>query len=142
MIALAGDRPALTVAPELAVFASTLGLSVAFVVGTEHESTIALRTVCTATGRRTGTERQNLLSYSRPPEFDPEWTGLTVTLSWWIPSRPSLWTGASLLLHGRPRRRQSWRYRQASLLAEEFGGSDQVRRSRPRPVAWDPCREP
>ena len=80
VIALAGDSPALTVAPELAVFASTLGLSVAFVVGTEHESTVALRTVCTATGRRAGTERQNLLSYTRPPEFDPEWTGLTVTL--------------------------------------------------------------
>jgi hypothetical protein len=80
VIALAGDSGGLTVAPELAVFAATLGLSVAFVVGIEHESTIALRTACTARDRRSNLARQNLLTYGRPPGVESEWTALTVTL--------------------------------------------------------------
>jgi hypothetical protein len=80
VIALAGDRHALTIAPELAVFAATLGLSVAFVVGTDSESTATLRRTCAARSRESSATRQNLLTYECPPDVEPEWTALTVTL--------------------------------------------------------------
>ncbi|GEM_PF-1082459 len=80
VIALAGDHHGLTVAPELGVFAATLGLSVAFVVGTDHESTTNLRMACAARDRRSSAARQNLLTYERPPDVESELTALTVTL--------------------------------------------------------------
>jgi capsular polysaccharide biosynthesis protein len=80
VIALAGDRHGLTVAPELGVFAATLGISVAFVVGTDHESTATLRRACAARNRESSAARQNLFTYERPPDVESEWTALTVTL--------------------------------------------------------------
>jgi capsular polysaccharide biosynthesis protein len=98
VIALVGDRCGLTVAPELAVFAATLGLSVAFVVGTEHESTTALRTACTGRDRRSSAARQNLLTYGRPPGVGAEWTPLAVTLMVVDPKATDLvdWRAVSL----------------------------------------------
>src|SRR5208283_1272620 len=79
VIALAGDRHGLTVAAELGVFAATIGLSVAFVVGTDHESTKTLRTACAARDRRKSAPGRDLLTYERPIAQRAR-TALTVTL--------------------------------------------------------------
>ena len=116
VVALAGDRHGLTVAPELGVFAATLGFSVAFVVGTDHESTATLRRACAARNRESSTTRQNLFTYERPPDVESERTAaLTVTLVVVDPKATELvdWRLASPS-RASPRRRQFWRCRQAS----------------------------
>jgi len=79
VLALAGDRHGLTVAPELAVFAATLGLSVTFVVGTDHESTSTLRTACEARDRDQSDPGRDLHTCARPDTKRLR-TGVTVTL--------------------------------------------------------------
>jgi hypothetical protein len=80
VIALAGDRHALTVAPELAVFVATFGTPVAFAVEVDHKSTTALATACGARSRQSSTTRQNLLTYGGPLGLESGLTAFTVSL--------------------------------------------------------------
>jgi len=79
-IALARDRRAMAVAPELAVFAAELGLPTAFVVNSDYESSETLKLACAARDPHSGGPRANLLTYERPPELIPVDVTLRVTL--------------------------------------------------------------
>jgi capsular polysaccharide biosynthesis protein len=79
VFAIAGDRGALGVAPELAVFVATQGLHVEFVVGIEHESVQAMRSACAGRDNGRGQPRANLVTRGGPTETDLG-GGLTVTL--------------------------------------------------------------
>jgi capsular polysaccharide biosynthesis protein len=80
VIVLAGDRGALGVAPELAVFAAMQGLQVEFVIGTEHESVEAMRLACAGRERERGEPRENLVTRESPAGMDLG-GGLIVTLA-------------------------------------------------------------
>ncbi len=77
---VAGDRGALGVAPELAVFVAMQGLQVDFVVGIEHESVEAMRQACAGHERKQGGPRANLVTREGPAEMDLG-RGLIVTLA-------------------------------------------------------------
>ena len=80
VIVLAGDQRALAVAPELASFAAGFGLPVAFVVGTDDETTPKLRSACASQTPRPRRPRQNLAIYDHLVDPKPDGFALIVTL--------------------------------------------------------------
>jgi capsular polysaccharide biosynthesis protein len=70
VVALAGDRASLGVAPEIAIFVALQGVPVEFVVASEDDSVEAMRLACAARVRKQEGPRERLITRDAPADSD------------------------------------------------------------------------